>query len=292
MIRAFLLLSLSMALAVVVVAHAFAQTASTVTVTLTPDEPVSVGDPVIITVTITHDPETRVALQPILTPMGEMDPAVPQLIAVSPTETTLSYETRAFKSGRFVIELPRLPLERDGQRLAPITIDPILVTVTTVLTAASQPRPLTPPDLLEASERNFAPWIVAIIGIGVGFIAARLLRMRARPQRRAESALESDATQRALPEFDPSLSPSEQCSRLAGAVRERLAAEWSLPARSLTTAELPRALAAAGAPAATVQQVRNLLQECDRVQYAGREPAAERLRGYHELAATIIAQAR
>ncbi len=287
-----LFLSLCLLLVFSVVAPAAAQTPPSASVVVTPVDSLTVGDPVTITVTITHDAETRVVLQPALTPMGEMDPAVPEMVAVSPTETALTYETRAFKSARFVIELPPIPLERDGQQLEPVNVDPILVTVVSVLSSVTEPRPLTPPDLLEAQERNFAPWIVAIIGIGVGFIAARLLRMRRRSQRSAEQISEIDAPQWALPEFDPSLPPAEQCRQLAQAVRERLAEEWSLPARSLTTAELPRALAAAGAPAATVQQVRNLLQECDRVQYAGRAPASERLRGYHELAAAIIAQAR
>ena len=285
-------LGLSLLLAVAVIAVVKSQTPATATVALSPEEPSTVGDLVTITVTVTHDSETRVVLQPALTPMGEMDPAVPEMVAASPNETILAYQTRAFRSGRFVIELPEIPLERDGQRLESIAIEPILVTVDSVLSPSTQPRPLTPPDLLEAQDRNFAPWIVALIGIALGFVLARLLRMRRRSQRSSDTLSETVVGSSSLPEFDPSLPAAEQCHRLATAVRARLAEEWSLPARSLTSAELPRALALAGAPAATVQQVRNLLAECDRVQYAGREPAAERLRGYHELAATIIAEAR
>ena len=288
-VRTFLF-ALSLLLALAAFSSATAQTLPTATVALSPEEPSTVGDLVTITVTVAHDAETRVALQPALTPMGEMDPAVPEMVAVSPNETTLTYQTRAFQSGRFVIELPNIPLERNGERLESISLDPILVTVESVLSASTQPRPLTPPDLLEAQERNFAPWIVALIGIALGFVAARLLRRRMRPQRSAEPPGETVVGPSPLPEFEPSLPAAEQCHRLATAVRARLAEEWSLPARSLTSAELPRALALAGAPAATVQQVRNLLAECDRVQYAGHMPAAERLRGYHELAATIIAQ--
>lgn len=258
-------------------------------VVIAPDGELTVGDPVEVQVTISHEPGDRVLMDGSVVQMGGMEPSAPVITAVSERETLVVFQTRAFGAATFEVELPRITIQRADRSLSEISLQPVAITITSVLDAQSEPRPITGPDLLGGDSRTFTPWIVAIIGIGLGFVAARVLRRRYR--RPGEVAVADGAgtavSQRAPFQLDDSLAVAEQCRQLASNVRSRLGRDWSLPASALTSSEIGPALAAAGAPGVVVLRVTRLLEACDRVQYGGERPTAERLQGYVQLAEAI-----
>ena len=261
----------------------------TAAVQIVPDGQLTVGDPVEIQITLTHQVGDRVLIDGAVVQMGGMEPSAPVITEISPTQTLVVFQTRAFATGTFEVALPNVPLQLADQTVTEVSLRPLSISVTSVLTEDSEPRPLTAPDLLEGQRRTFTPWIVAIIGIGAGFMLARIMRQR----RRATAAVGADAESivavhlRMPLEMDDSLDAAEQCRQLASAVRSRLAAQWSLPASALTASEIGPALAAAGAPGVVVLRVTRLLEACDRVQFGGEQPTRERLRGYLQLAEAI-----
>ena len=258
-------------------------------VSIVPDGELTVGDPVEVQVTITHEPGDRVLMDNSVVQMGGMEPSAPLITEVSETETLVVFQTRAFGVGEFDVELPAIPIQRADRSLTELPLGPVSIAIASVLSDQSEPRPITAPDLLQADGRTFTPWIVAIIGIGAGFVLARLLRRRYRRPATVAASDGSDAavSERAAFEMDESLNAADQCRQLAGAVRARLAADWSLPASALTASEIGPALAAAGAPGVVVLRVTRLLEACDRVQYGGERPTPERLQGYLQLADAI-----
>ena len=256
---------------------------------IVPDGELTVGDPVEIQVLITHEPGSRVLIDASVVQMGGMEPSAPLITEVSETETLVVFRTRAFGAATFELELPRIPIQRTDQSLTEVALPPVSITISSVLDGESAPRPITDPDLLQAGRRTFTPLIVAIIGIGLGFALARVIRRRYR--RAAELAGSDGADEpvagRASFEMDDSLGMAEQCRQLASSVRSRLGEDWSLPASALTSSEIGPALAAAGAPGVVVLRVTRLLEACDRVQYGGERPTPERLNGYVQLAEAI-----
>ena len=258
-------------------------------VVIVPDGELTVGDPVEVRVTIAHELGDRVLSDDAVVQLGQMEPSAAVITEISETETLVLFQTRAFSVGAFDFELPPIMLQRVDGSLTELSPRPLTIAITSVLSGDDQPRPITGPDLLHGESRTFVPWIVAIIGIGLGFILARLVRRRYRQPVVAVATDETDATgaQRAAFEMDASLEAAEQCRALASSVRSRLANDWSLPAAALTSAEIGPALAAAGAPGVVVLRVTRLLEACDRVQYGGERPTPERLRGYLQLAQAI-----
>lgn len=288
MIRGSLALVLAIAVGVLASNTTLAEE-PTATVQIVPDGELTVGDPVEVQVTLTHDMGDRVLIEGTVVPMGGMEPSAPLITEISPTETLIVFQTRSFTTGTFEVELPSISLQLADQSLTEVSLRPLSINVSSVLTDDSEPRPLTGPDLLEGQERTFTPWIVAIIGIGVGFILARIIRQRRRAAVAVGPAAEprGPTRERVALEMDHSLEAAEQCRQLAGTVRARLATEWSLPASALTTSEIGPALAAAGAPGVVVLRTTRLLEACDRVQFGGEEPTLERLRGYLQQAEAI-----
>ncbi len=260
-----------------------------VSVAIVPDGILTVGDPVEVQVAITHEPGDRVLIDGSVVQMGGMEPSAPLITEVSETQTLVVFQTRAFGTATFDVELPRIPFRRADGTLTELSLRPVSITITSVLDELSEPRPITAPDLLQGGSQTFTPWIVAIIGIGLGFVAARVLRRRYR--RPVEVAGNDGAAamvaHQASFEMDESLGVAEQCRQLASAVRARLGQDWALPASALTSAEIGPALAAAGAPGVVVLRVTRLLEACDRVQYGGERPTPERLKGYVQLAEAI-----
>ena len=258
-------------------------------VSIVPDGELTVGDPVEVQVAITHEPGDRVLMDNSVVQMGGMEPSAALITEVSETRTLVVFQTRAFGVGEFEVELPAIPIQRADRSLTELPLPSVSIAITSVLNDQSEPRPITAPDLLEGDSRTFTPWIVAIIGIGLGFVLARLLRRRYRQPATVAASNESDATvsEHAAFEMDESLNAADQCRQLAGAVRARLAADWSLPASALTASEIGPALAAAGAPGVVVLRVTRLIEACDRVQYGGEQPTPERLQGYLQLADAI-----
>lgn len=292
MIRATVALA-AIAIALLALGAAYAEQ-PTATVRIVPDGELTVGDPVEVQITLRHEVGDRVLMDGAVVQMGGMEPSAPVITNVSETETLVVFQTRSFATGTFELELPSISLQLADQSLNEVSLRPLSISVSSVLTEDSEPRPLTGPDLLEGQERTFTPWIVAIIGIGVGFTLARLIRQRRRAAAAVGPTLESSGPTRARValEMDDSLEAAEQCRQLASSVRRRLAAEWSLPASALTASEIGPALAAAGAPGVVVLRTARLLEACDRVQFGGEQPTQERLRGYLQLAEAIWSDGR
>ena len=263
-------------------------------VTIVPDGELTVGDPVEVRVTISHEPGDRVLIDGSVVQLGEMEPSAAVISEISETETLVVFQTRSFIVGTFDVQLPPILLQRADGSLAELSPRPLTIAITSVLSGNDEPRPLTGPDLLAGNSRTFAPWIVAIIGVGLGFILARLVRRRYQRPAASGAAEEPDNGRAARPAFamDAALGAADQCRALANSVRSRLADDWSLPASALTSSEIGPALAAAGAPGVVVLRVTRLLEACDRVQYGGERPTPERLSGYLQLAEAIWSEGR
>ena len=248
----------------------------------------TVGDPIVFRVEVRHPPDARVELEAAMTNLDPLDAALPEIELAAPGLTIVRWRSAAFAVGAFAVALPPIIVVHGGEREL-IPLAPQRVEVASVLVEGlSEGRPLTPPQTLEGGS-NIAAWIAALLAVGAGFLLARILGVRAR-RRRAPSpaAAAARAPAAAIPQLSSEAGAAEVCRALALAVRTNLAERYQIPARSLTSAELPGRLAAAGAPAATVQRVRTLLLECDAVTFADQSPPAERLAGYRELALAII----
>ena len=258
-------------------------------VAIEPDGELTVGDPVALRIIVSHEPGDRVLFDGAVVQMGGMEPAAPVISELTETETLVVFQTRAFATGRFEVQLPPIPIQRADGSLTAVSPQPVALLVASVLDGETEPRPLTAPNLLGGDRRTFTPWIVAIIGIGAGFVLARVISRRYR--RPAETSIRETTaaalTPRATFEIDASLEPAEQCRQLATSIRSRLSDDWSLPASALTASEIGPALAAAGAPGAVVLRVTQLLEACDRAQFGGDLPTPERLQGYAQLAEAI-----
>ena len=259
------------------------------TVSIVPDGELTVGDPVEVRVRISHELGARVLMDGSVIQLGGMEPAAPVMTEVSETETLVVFQTRAFATGQFDAELPVIPVQRADQSLTELAVRPISIRISSVLEEVSEPRPITGPDLLDGDRRSFTPWIVAIIGIGIGFVLTTLVRRRFRrsPVTVATNGTVAAVTQPVVFESDATLDPAEQCRQLAMSVRSRLAEDWSLPASALTSSEIGPALAAVGAPGVVVLRVTRLLEACDRVQFGGELPSPDRVSGYVQLAESI-----
>jgi len=249
----------------------------------------TVGDPLAVRVTIAHEPGEQVILDQSLVDMGGMEPAAPVITEIDETRTLVVFRTRSFATGEFQVELPPIPIRGVDGEIRELAVSPLLISVATVLTEDVQPRPNTAPDLLEGERRTFTPWIVAIIGVGIGFVVARAARGW---RRRPPATVSAEPTSTDMPRpgalaMDESQDPAEQCRQLAASVRSRLSADWSLPASALTASEIGPALSAAGASGVVVLRVTRLLEACDRVQFGGEQPTPERLRRYRQLAEAI-----
>ena len=267
-----------------------AQQPADLTVEIVDDgEPFSVGDPIIIRVEVRYAEDARVELDSAMTELGPLDAALPELETIEPGFTVVVWRSAAFQVGAFEFQLPPIVVVRGEQRQ---TLMPPLQRVDIVSSLSSEdvaPRPLTPPQELEGGS-GFAFWIAALLAVAAGFVLARLLGIRARRRRGALARSPAAEAHRPppLPELAAGANAAEFCAALAAAVRTHLAHRYRIPAQSLTSAELPEQLAAAGAPAAAVQRVRTLLRECDAATFADHTPPSARLDGYRQLAAAII----
>ncbi len=258
-------------------------------VTVTPADDATVGDPIEIRITVKHDPGDRVLQDGSLVRLRELEPAAPVVSEINERETLLTYTTRGFDTGSAELDLPPVQLQRADGALVELALGKIMITITSVLDDTSQPRPLSAPNVLAGGDRSYTPWIVALIGIAVGFLLARVARRWRRVTTAAVAAQPQAGQSHSRPPLamDDSATATENCRQLAAAVRARLSDDWSLPATALTTSEIGPALAAAGASASVVLRATQLLESCDRVQYGGEEPTLERLRGYLSQAEAI-----
>ena len=74
------------------------------------DTPLTVGDPIIVTLTITHDARAAVALPTTPQSLGDLEPAVAQLVSRTEDGDRITWRfdfvTRAFFTGVLIVEAP------------------------------------------------------------------------------------------------------------------------------------------------------------------------------------------
>ncbi|HET6575888.1 MAG TPA: hypothetical protein VFG68_19960 [Fimbriiglobus sp.] len=154
---------------------------------------------------------------------------------------------------------------------------PVEVTVTTEVTAATEPRPTTgieelPPADGAADSLRDRIAVLAALGVAVvlvGVVGAWLLRRRRRvpppsPEEWAIARLDE------LAPGDPAFA-----DRLSDVLRTYLERRSGLPATRRTTAELLTAIGSDGLP---VELVRPVLERCDAAKFAGLDPTADECR--------------
>ena len=261
----------------------------------------TIGDPVLLTVVVTHPSSGELLVPPPEGPLGELEPAAPSVsrttTTTGDTRVTLIYETRAFNTGPLTLRPQSLSYRSDGV-ITPIQPADQIIDVRSLLPADGSlvVRGAKPPEAIAAPGFPILP-----LALAIGLAAALLLttavaiRRRRRPLVLEPGAAAPDPADVASGELDgiaaAGLLPhavDEFCARLNVAVRGYLATRYALPARNLTAAELSARLARAGADAGTVQRVRNLCQACDDIAYAGATPDPTRVERYLDLAQAII----
>ena len=288
--RAVALLLGVLAIALAIVSGAAQESAELTVETPGSGDQITVGDPIVFRIEVRHAEDARVEVESAMTPLGRLDASLPEIEEVEPGLTAVRWRTAAFEVGTFEVILPPIMVVGpDGEKT--LTLKPQRVEVVSALptgtNGAVEPRPLTPPQEIGGGS-SFAFWVAALLAIGVGFVLTRVLGIRARRRGRpAATAAPQAEGLPDLPNAEQGASAADVCRVLALTVRVHLERRYDIPARSLTSAELPEHLAAAGAPAATVQRVRTLLRECDAATFADQTPPPERLDGYRQLTAAI-----
>lgn len=260
----------------------------------------TIGDPVRLTVVVTHPASADLLVPPPEGPLGDLEAAAPSVrrdALGDTTRVTLNYETRAFATGALILLPPALSYRSDGV-LTPIQPPPQAVDVRSLLPddGSLSIRGLKPPETIEGPD---FPVLPVALGIGVPLAllagAGLLQRRRRRPPAMAAVAPAPNPAEIAGRDLErigaSGLLPQavdEFCARINGAVRGYLASRYALPAPNLTAAELGDRLARAGADAGTVQRVRTLCQACDEIAYAGAAPNPDRVARYLDLAQAIV----
>lgn len=258
----------------------------------------TIGDPVHLTVVVTHPPEGELFVPPPEGPLGDLDPAAPVVTRDTDGDghirVTLVYETRAFATGLLSLTPPALSYRRDGLT-TPIQPPAQTVAVRSLLPADGSlvPRGLKPAEAIGGAGFPLAPVALGVSIAALLVVAGMGVVWRRRPGPATDAAPGPGALAgrdlRAI--ADAGLLPhavDEFCARINAAVRGYLAARYGLPARNLTASELAERLARAGADAGTVQRVRSLCQACDGIAYAGSTPSAARVARYLDLAQAIV----
>ena len=212
--------------------------------------------------------------------------------------TKVAYRTQTFALGLRTLSLPSLTLRDGAGTQQAIDVPALTLTVLSVLPTSADglaPRPLKLP---ESAGRAGAPWptIGGGVGAGIALIVIGGAGWRWGARRRDGPAaptpdpalLAVDQAERELANITPVTPIAESSARLNIIVRNFLTARYRVPARNLTALELSPRLAAAGAPARTVQMTAQLCAACDAVAYADDRPSTEQIWRQIDLARTII----
>ncbi len=299
------LLALLLALAAAFSGSVAAQTPDGVTVTVAVErQGETIGDPIIVTVTVRHPLTGSVAIDPGPVPLGNLEPAAPILVTsvdgADATEVSYSYSTRAFQTGLLPVVIPPFRYTNAGAGIDELIRPPAqTVDVRSVLPsdpALLVPRPLKPLETIGGAGVSIVVILAPILGalalIAVVVMARRLRRRVFPPAVVVPPASPAETAAKALAEIGGAgLLPSaidDYCARINSTVRSFLEARYHVPAPSLTSRQLADRLARAGADAGTVRMVASLCGECDAVAYARARPAQARADRYLDLAVSIV----
>ena len=264
----------------------------------------TIGDPIIVTLTITYDAALTVPVPTDPADLGDLESAAPassgvERLADGRRRIILTYETRAFRTGILAVQPPPIAYtDPDGARHT-LTAPAVALSVESVLPPGADPSMITPRPLKPALAIGGAGVPALVIAAAIGGPVALLMlawaarRLRRRPLAFAPPGPTPAEQAAAQLEAAAALAPSpdgvaEYCRRISRTVRQYLGRRYGLPAANLTTAELQGRLRGAGADPRTVTLVRSLLDECDAVAYAAARPATARAARYVELALEIV----
>jgi hypothetical protein len=155
----------------------------------------------------------------------------------------------------------------------PVTWDPIRVEVTKTVgdPATTPPRPPIgpedpPPPPVQPPSESFPVWVAVLFGLAcvAVLIVVRLRVRKAKPVPPGEWALGQLAKLKA--------DGAETVERVAAILRAFVERRFAIPAPKLTTGELAAAAREQGWPVEQADPLRTLLDECDRVKFAGDVP--------------------
>ena len=127
----------------------------------------TIGDPVRLTVVVTHPAEGELLVPPPEGPLGQLEPAAPTVtratLAEDVMEVVLVYETRAFITGVLSLEPPLLSYRAEGT-IVPVQPPPQLVDVRSLLPADGSivVRPLKPAEEIPLPGFPIVPVVIAI----------------------------------------------------------------------------------------------------------------------------------
>jgi len=253
-------------------------------------ETVSIGDRVLVTVTVTHGADVLVHVSP------PQRTAALRVVRVVPEEqepggdglrTRFAFELAAFAIGAVEVPVLRLDwLRADGVE-GTLDVGAPGITVTPLLAPDDgELRPLKPQLSVGGAPSAWLrpAFAGAAIAVGLALATVATLALRRRLARRAavrepvnvDTSAEDAARARldALAATDP-LAAGEYgryYGELADVVRDYLEARFTFTATALTTTELERMMTGLGVERWQARLVGGLLERCDAAVYAGQRP--------------------
>lgn len=246
-----------------------AQPSATVTADRTT---LTVGDPVQITVRISHPPGARVhaRVQPIDPDWGDFELLQTADPLVASQETTLRFTVTLWAPGEYELPPLRLTIETAGGQTLTAVSDPLPLTVESVLAPDDlalrdiRPQAALPPAAV------WWPWLLLIAGVIGGGTAVWWTR---RPASRTAAA-HNQIRRAALDALD-ALPPHPGVAALATAIlhilRRFLQQAYAIPAAYRTSGEIAAALPHTPLPPAQQETAIDLLRQIDQARF---DPAA------------------
>jgi len=270
----------------------------------------TVGDPILVKVSVTHPPDLTVAPPSpvaaegpglVLEAIGRERPEPREGKApVGPTREIFFFRGQAFETGKVLIPAFRVTWSRPGGTSGSLTSKPIPVEIASVLKAGeSQPSDLKPPAALPPPP--FPWWGVATAALVALLLAAGILWWVRRKRARVEG--------KAVPQ-GPVLPPHELAYRelerllasgllkegklkefhveLSEIAKRYLAGRFGIETLERTTDEVLADLRKVRVGSSPLGTVRDLLGETDLVKFAKHRPAGDEIRETVELAYRLV----
>jgi hypothetical protein len=209
-------------------------------------------------------------------------------------KATVTVTLAAFATGDLSVRPAVLVIT--GVEAQSLQLEPVTLTVVPTLPADAplELSPLHPPSSVAGAR---PVWLMPAVILGSLLLvllaalgARRALRWQRNRPRRVPAPVPVPAPPPDLSGAAAQLDsdPVAAYRQLASTVRAVLAARYSFPARSLTTAELERRMETEGVDRWQARLVGGLLEECDAVVYAGYRPAPERRHADLNMAREIL----
>lgn len=267
----------------------------------------TVGDPVVLTVTVRYAPGVQVntdGLESQFAPFEVLsaEPPVDQRAPDGTNERRLRFTIAAYQAGSFQLPALTVPYTFNGQS-AQAQGQPLSFMVDSVIPRgdkATDIRPLKPQLDLPLPAAAGLRWLIAagvaaLVLVAMGLLAWRL-RRRAPSPALAEIPSLAPLEAEARAELDAIVADEllargdyrTHYARMAECIRRYLSRRYGFPASALTTAELNERMVRSGVGRWRARLVTGLLAECDAVHYAHYLPAPARAEADLQMAYEIV----